>query len=219
MIGVFGGTFDPVHLGHLRPALDVLQYAGLDQIRFVPLRVPVHRASPIADRGVRVDMLRAAIDDVAGFVLDERELHRGGASYSYDTLVSLRDELGSGAPICLMVGADAFNGFLDWYRPLDILQLAHLLVMGRPGTGRSGIGPLRELLLKRETDQTGDLRKSPAGRIVFQPVTQLDISSTQVRQLILEGRSVKFLVPDPVLEIIEQQGLYRKIAASMARGV
>lgn len=219
MIGVFGGTFDPVHLGHLRPALDALQYTGLEQVRFVPLRVPVHRASPIADRSVRVAMLRAAIDDVPGFILDERELCRGGASYSYDTLVSLRTELGSSVPICLMVGADAFSGFLDWYRPRDILRLAHLLVMGRPGAGLSGIGPLRELLHERATDQIRDLHKRPTGRVLFQPVTQMDISSTQVRRLIVEGRSIKFLVPDPVLEIIVRQGLYRKIAASVVHGV
>jgi len=219
MIGVFGGTFDPVHLGHLRPALDALQYAGLDQVRFVPLRVPVHRAPPIADRSMRVAMLRAAIDDVPGFVLDERELCRGGASYSYDTLVSLRSELGTEVPICLMVGADAFSSFLDWYRPRDILRLAHLLVMGRPGAGLPSIGRLRELPRERATDRIGDLRKSPAGRVFFQPVTQLDISSTQVRQQIVEGRSVKFLVPDPVLEIILRHGLYRKVAASRAQGV
>ena len=117
MIGVFGGTFDPVHLGHLRPALDVLQDAGLDQVRFVPLRVPVHRCAPIADGHARVAMLRAAIDAVPGFVLDERELHRHGASYSYDTLVSLRNEVGAAMPVCLMVGADAFNAFLDWHSP------------------------------------------------------------------------------------------------------
>ncbi len=208
MIGVFGGTFDPVHLGHLRPALDVLQDAGLDQIRFVPLRVPVHRGAPIADHHARVAMLRAAIDSVPGFVLDERELHRHGASYSYDTLVSLRNEVGAAVPVCLMVGMDAFNAFLDWHRPLDILRLAHLLVMGRSGAGLPGAGPLRELLRERATDRVEDLKECPAGRVFFQPVTQLAISSTQVRRLIVEGRSVKFLVPDPVSSIIDRQGLY-----------
>lgn len=214
MIGVFGGTFDPVHFGHLRPALDCLQQLRLEQIRFIPLNVAVHRPQPLATSAQRLAMLEAAIANQPGFVVDPRELARPGGSYSYDTLASLRAELGADRPLCLLIGADAFDRFLSWHRPLEILGLAHLIVMRRPGhdaPGHDSISDpqLRALYLERRSTSRDALSAAPSGCILFQDVTQIEVSSTQIRQLIGQGRSPRYLLPDAVLSLIERAGLYR----------
>ncbi|NCA87579.1 MAG: nicotinate (nicotinamide) nucleotide adenylyltransferase [Gammaproteobacteria bacterium] len=142
MIGVLGGTFDPVHFGHLRPALEVRQALGLEELRLIPLRQAVHRSQPQASPEQRLAMLRLAVQGAEGLRVDDRELRRGGESYTHDTLVDLRGELGPAVGLGLLVGADAFRGFLSWHRPDDILALAHLIVMRRPGwTGEGGPAP------------------------------------------------------------------------------
>jgi nicotinate-nucleotide adenylyltransferase len=209
MIGVLGGTFDPIHFGHLRPALDCLQALGLDQVRLIPLHVAVHRPQPVAPAALRLAMLDAAIAHQSGLVADPRELERAGDSYSHDTLVHLRAELGDAEPLCLLVGSDAFAGFLDWHRPREILDLAHVVILRRPGAPE-GLSPeLRDLLRPRLCEDPAALRDSPAGRVLFQPVTQLDISSTRIRQLIGRGQSPRYLLPEAVLAICEREGLYR----------
>ncbi len=212
MIGVLGGTFDPIHLGHLRPALDCLQSLGLDQVRLIPLRVAVHRPQPKAPARLRLAMVQAAVAGSRGLVADGRELERAGASYTFDTLSALRAELGPELPICLLVGADAFNGFLTWHRPADILTLVHLVVMQRPGAPGPEDPKLRDWVAERGCDDPAELRRSPGGCILHKRVTQLGISSSEIRALIANRRSPRYLVPDPVLEIIEREGLYLSTA-------
>jgi nicotinate-nucleotide adenylyltransferase len=212
MIGVIGGTFDPIHFGHLRPALDCLQTLGLDQVRFIPLKVAVHRAQPRAAAERRLAMVQAAVAGSSGLVADGRELGRDGASYSYDTLHSVRLEVGPNEPICLLVGADAFNGFLSWHRPADILALAHLVVMQRPGAPDPEDPVLCDWVAERGCDSLAELRRLPGGYILHKRVTQLGISSSQIRALIAAGRSARYLLPDPVLDLIERHGLYRSPA-------
>lgn len=209
MIGVLGGTFDPIHLGHLRPALDCLQTLPLAQVRLIPLRVAVHRPQPVAPAALRLAMLEAAIADQPGLVADPRELERPGESFSHDTLAHLRAELGDALPLCLLVGSDAFAGFLDWYRPREILDLAHMVIMRRPGAPEVFAPELQDLLRQRSCEDPTALRGSPAGRILFQGVTQMDISSTRIRELIGRGQSPRFLLPDAVLALCEREGLYR----------
>jgi len=209
MIGVLGGSFDPIHFGHLRPALDCLQSLGLDEVRFIPLKVAVHRTQPRAPAEVRMAMVRAAVAGAPGLAADGRELGRDGASYSYDTLHSVRREIGPAEPMCLLVGADAFNGFLSWHRPADILALAHLVVMQRPGSPGAEDPVLCDLVAERGCDDAAELHRLPGGRILHKRVTQLGISSSQIRALIADGRSARYLLPDPVLEMIERDGLYR----------
>jgi nicotinate-nucleotide adenylyltransferase len=203
VIGIFGGTFDPVHNGHLRTALDVYEALGLDELRFIPLGRAVHRDQPLTPPGKRLALLQAGIKDQPGFVVDERELHWDRPSFSVHTLEDLRAELGPGASLCLLLGRDAFNGFPAWHQPERILQLAHLVVMDRPGHDLPGQGPLEELMQGRVTTDITDLNNQPGGNILFQPVTRLDISSTDIRARLAAGRSIRWLVPDRVLEILQ----------------
>ncbi|KAA6187821.1 nicotinate-nucleotide adenylyltransferase [Thiohalocapsa marina] len=208
MIGVFGGTFDPIHFGHLRPALDVHQALGLDELRFLPLNSAVHRAQPVASAAQRLAMVQAALAGEPGLRADDRELARAGPSYTVDTLHSLRQELGPRRSICLLVGGDTFNAFLDWHRPFDILALAHLVVMQRPGAAAPDDPALRAELACRGTRQLAALRQAPAGRIWIESVTQLDISATRIRGLFAAGRSPRYLLPDAVLELARREACY-----------
>ena len=215
MIGVFGGTFDPIHYGHLRAALDVHQALALSELRFLPLNVAVHREQPRASAAQRRAMVEAAIAGEPGFRVDDRELMRAGRSYSVDTLTSLRDELGDKRPICLLVGGDAFNGFFDWHRPRDILELAHLVVMQRPGAAIQRDARLRTEVERRRATRRDELERTAAGRIWFASVTQLDISSTRIRRMLALGRSPRFLLPDAVIAIARDCRCY---AARTAQG-
>ena len=208
MIGLFGGAFDPVHFGHLRTALEVQEALGLRAVRLLPLNVAVHREQPAADGALRLRMLQAAVAHAPGLVADDRELKRPGSSYTVDTLTELRAELGPDVSLCLLVGGDAFNAFFEWHRPRDILGLAHLAVMRRPGSLLPRDAALREELARRRTEHAADLQAAPAGRIWLQSVTQLDISSTRIRRAIAGGRSARFLLPDPVLDLALAAGCY-----------
>jgi len=216
MIGVFGGTFDPIHFGHLRPALEVFQDLSLQEVRFVPLRTAVHRTQPVATAAQRLAMVRAAVEGQPGFVADPRELRRTGSSYSYDTLVSLRAELGLRLPICLLMGLDAFAELPTWHRWEDIVGMAHLVVMRRPGAGEVTAPELRRRMeLRPATDPTA-LAQVPGGLILFRDVTQLDISATAIRSRLALGLSPRFLLPASVLACIKREGLYRSQPSAIA---
>ncbi len=206
MIGVFGGTFDPVHLGHLRVAHEVWEDLGLDHVRFVPARVPPHRPQPAVAADARLGMVRAAVDGEPGFVVDTRELEREGPSYMADTLASLAADF-PGRRLCLVLGMDAFNGFPGWERGAAILETAHLVITGRPGSRPSGAAA--ELLAERGVADPGPLRERPAGAILFHGVTQLEISATAIREGIAAGRDPRFLLTPAVIDYIERHGLYR----------
>jgi len=208
MIGIFGGTFDPIHFGHLRVALDVREALGLEQIRFVPLKLAAHRKQPATPPEVRLAMVQAAVAGQPGFAADDRELTRGGPSYTLDTLESLRQELGDES-LCLLLGADAFDGFLSWHHPIGILRLAHLVIMRRPGANLPDEPRLRALIDEHQCTDPTRLSVAPGGRILFLPVTQLDISATDIRRRIVRGRSPRYLVPPGVEQIILDHGLYQ----------
>ena len=208
MLGILGGTFDPVHFGHLRAALDVQQALGFSELRLMPLAGAVHRRPPVASGAERLAMLRAAIAGEPALRVDDRELQRGGPSYTVETLESLRAEAGAETPICLLIGADAFNGFADWHRPLDVLGLAHLVVMQRPDTPTARDAWLRAQVAERRVQSSERLRDSAAGYIFLQTVTQLDISATRIRALLARGLSPRFLLPDAVLTMAREGGCY-----------
>jgi nicotinate-nucleotide adenylyltransferase len=209
-LGVFGGTFDPIHFGHLRTAFELMQVLALGELRFVPAGAPPHRDVPLAEAEVRLAMVRAAIGDQPGFTVDDREVRRGGPSYTVVTLDELRAETAS-RPLVLAVGMDAFLGLPTWHRWREILQLAHVAVAHRPGWRAPTSGVLGELLQASGTDRAGDLHESAAGRIFVHPVTQLEISSTDLRNIILSGRDPRYLVPDAVRDIIRETGCYTRM--------
>ncbi len=206
-VGVFGGTFDPIHYGHLRSAYELLQDLALGEVRFMPCGIPPHRHQPIADGALRLAMVRAAVADQPGFVVDDRELHRAGPSYSVDTLAALREEMPD-RPLCLLLGMDAFLGLPKWHRWREILQLAHVVVAHRPGWRAPDMGALGDLLAERGTARVDDLHRAAGGAIHVHAVTQLEISSTEVRALIRAGRDPRYLMPDAVGRIITASGCY-----------
>ena len=210
-MGVFGGTFDPIHYGHLRTAFEMLQALRFDEVRFMPCGNPPHRVAPHADAGLRLEMVRVATEGQHGFVVDDRELQRDGPSYSVDTLAALRNEFPL-RPLALMIGMDAFLGLPKWYQWREILQLAHIVVAHRPGWRAPDMGPLGELLADRGTHRIGDLHEAKSGQIFIHDVTQLEISSTEIRELVAAGRDPRFLMPDAVREVIEKSGCYAATA-------
>lgn len=206
-MGIFGGTFDPIHYGHLRTAFEMLQALRFDEVRFMPCGNPPHRGETYADAELRLEMVRVATEGQHGFVVDDRELKRDGPSYSVDTLATLRNEYPL-RPIALMIGMDAFLGLPKWYQWREILQLAHIVVAHRPGWRAPDVGPLGELLADRGTHRIGDLHQAKSGHIYIHDVTQLEISSTEIRELVEIGRDPRFLMPDSVRDVIERSGCY-----------
>ena len=205
-LGIFGGTFDPIHYGHLRTAFELLQAVPLAEVRFVPAGRPPHRDAPRCRALDRLAMVEAAVADQPGFTVDARELDRDGPSYTVTTLRELRAE-DPGRPLCLIVGMDAFLGLPTWHEWRVILDLAHLVVAHRPGWSAPREGLLAELLAQRGA-AAAELRASPAGRIHVRAVTPLEISSTDLRDLIVAGRDPRYLVPDAVRALIAESGCY-----------
>jgi nicotinate-nucleotide adenylyltransferase len=210
-IGIFGGTFDPIHFGHLRTAFELLQVLELEELRFVPAGDPPHRDVPLAAARLRLAMVRAAIGEQPGFAVDDREVRRDGPSYTVTTLAELREETPR-RPVCLVVGMDAFLGMDRWHQWRDILRLAHVAVAHRPGWRAPTEGALGQLIAEHGTDRVADLREEQAGRVFVHPVTQLEISSTDLRDIIVNGRDPRYLVPDAVREIIRESGCYSQVA-------
>jgi nicotinate-nucleotide adenylyltransferase len=211
-IGILGGTFDPVHCGHLRLAQEVAEALHLQAVRFIPGGTPPHRARPQTPAADRAAMVGLAIADNPLFVLDERETRREGLSYTVDTLTSVRAEVGAAQPLVLMMGADAFVAFDTWHRWRDILTLAHVAVAHRPGTDLATLGnaALEHEFTQRRVTSAAALQRAAAGAIVVVPITALDISSTAIRAAIRSGRSVRYLVHPRVIQYIEDKQLFLK---------
>jgi nicotinate-nucleotide adenylyltransferase len=214
LIGVFGGTFDPVHLGHLRPAVEMAEEVGLDRVHVLPAGHPPHRGAPRVATEHRLAMLEAAIAGQPGFQLDRREVDREGPSYMAETLAGLRAEIGPDEPLALMLGMDAFLGLASWHQWERLPELAHIVVSHRPGWDPDSMedqgGPLAALVAERGVIEPRVLADEPAGRVHLMPVTQLDISSTRIRAIIADGRSPRYLLPDAVCDYIHHHRLYRK---------
>lgn len=209
MIGIQGGTFDPVHIGHLRTAWELKQGLGLREVRLIPAQIPPHRESPRASPQDRCDMLRVALAGTPGLYVDERELQRSGPSFTVDTLISLRAELGSKVPLCLLLGMDAFQGLSTWHEPQTILTLAHIVVAHRPGWSLPTSGQVADWLQEYRENDPAALAQCPAGLILTYSVTALDISATTIRYLLANKLSPRFLVPEGVLALIQERGLYQ----------
>jgi len=204
-IGIFGGTFDPVHIGHLRTAIEIREILGLEKCTLLPCHKPSHRGQPGASTEQRIAMLREATAGVEQLEVDVREALRDQPSYSVDTLSSFRKELPN-ARLVFCMGLDAFNGFTDWYRWEEILSLAHLLVVSRPGSTVSG--PSAGLLSKHQVSDASEF-SGLAGSILLQSLTQMEISATRIRELVSQNRDINYLVPETVRRYIHNNGLYQ----------
>lgn len=209
VIGLLGGTFDPIHYGHLRPALDLLETLPLSELRLIPSAQPPHRDEPGASAEQRLEMVRLAVADQSGFVVDDRELRREGPSYMVDTLTEFRQEYGLDKPLALIMGIDAFLGLPKWHRWQELVDLAHLIVTRRPGWTAPSEGELADLLSHHACVSNDDLNSSASGKICFVEVTQLDISATDIREHLQVGRSPRYLISEAVITYIREQELYQ----------
>lgn len=213
-IAVFGGTFDPIHYGHLRTAQELLQHLPLAELRFVPARQPPHRGAPAASAEQRAAMVALAIAGQPRLRCERRELKRSGPSYTVDTLESLRGELGPDTPLVLVLGCDALLGLRSWHRRERLLELAHWLVVARPGwslpaldaPGDGDAFPAR--LLRERRVEAAELTRRAAGGVLSCALTPRDISSTRIRALLQSSASVEGLLPAAVLAYIQSRGLY-----------
>jgi nicotinate-nucleotide adenylyltransferase len=212
-IGVLGGTFDPVHFGHLRLAEELAGTLKLDQVRFVPSGTPPHRTAPGVSAEHRLAMVELAAAGNPRFEVDGREVRRAGPGYTFDTLAGLRAEAGGTRPLALLVGADAFLEFATWHRWHEIFGLAHIVVAHRPGYpverwAERMPQPLAREYSARLMQQPLATHLSPAGGVVVVPFTALDISATAVRDMLRAGASPRYLLPDTVLDYIQTHRLY-----------
>jgi len=206
-LAVMGGAFDPVHLGHLRTATELMQVCDLAEVRFVPSANPPHRPPHIAGANLRVQMLEAATADSAVFAVDRRELERSGPSYSHTTFSELRAEQGERS-LCMIVGMDAFLGLTKWHRWQELCELAHLLVAHRPGWLLPEVGELGEFFKSRICTDPRVLQQAPAGHLFIHEVTQLEISSSAVRAEVARGGDSRYLVPESVRRLLLDSGCY-----------
>lgn len=207
-IGIFGGTFDPVHIGHLRSALEVAEFMALDELRLIPSARPPHREAPQVSARDRLAMVELAVAGLPPLRVDDRELKRDKPSYSIDTLESLRGELAAADQLFLIIGWDAFCGLPTWHRWNELLEHCHILVLQRPDADSEAPETLRNLLAARSISDPLSL-EGPGGQISFIWQTPLAVSATQIRTLLASGKSVRFLLPDAVLTYIHAHGLYR----------
>lgn len=208
---LFGGTFDPVHYGHLKPVEILANLIGLQRVIIMPNNVPPHRPQPEATSEQRKHMLELAIVDKPLFQLDERELRRDTPSYTSQTLQEWRAERGPTQPLGFIIGQDSLLNFPSWHQYETILQNSHLIVCRRPGY------PLtmkeeqhQEWLDTHLTNNVEDLHTLPAGKIYLAETPWFDISATLIRERLQQDLSCDDLLPAPVLNYIRQQGLYQK---------
>ncbi|SFM74797.1 nicotinate-nucleotide adenylyltransferase [Marinobacter zhejiangensis] len=205
---IYGGTFDPVHNGHLRLAVELREMLAVPELALVPCHIPPHRAHPGAGSQERLELLQLAVAGEPGLVVDDRELARGGASYTADTLRQVRSEVGADEPVVLVMGADAFAGFDRWRDWQAIPELAHVLVVARPGYAFDPDSVPAGLLRTRGCGSAKELASAPCGLFLYQALPLLDISATAVREKICKGLSPRYLLPDVVWQEIQRRELY-----------
>ena len=209
-VGVFGGTFDPIHFGHLRLAEEMAEALGLGRVMFIPAGQPPHREAPRTEATHRLEMVRRAIAGNSRFEVDEREVQSARPSYTVDTLTALRAELGAQQPLWLLLGADAFLGLPTWHAWQQLFDLANIAVAQRPGArlmqSDTMQEPLKSELLKRQVAEP--TAAGPAGSVLLWCMTPLEISATAIRDTLARHGSARYLLPDAVLDYIHEHQLY-----------
>jgi nicotinate-nucleotide adenylyltransferase len=206
-IGILGGTFDPIHHGHLRMALELFEALDLLKVHLIPCYQPVHRKLPAASPEQRLAMVECAVSGEPALFADNREIKRQSPSYTIDTLLEIRAEMPN-TPLCLMVGIDAFLGFSSWHRFEEILENAHIIVAHRPNYQLPQTGIIADLLKERLQQEVAYIHEKQAGGILFRPITSLEISASDIRKQIAMGRNPRYLLPDRVFDYIKENGTY-----------
>ena len=206
-IGFLGGTFDPIHFGHLRPALEIQQALNLQSLYLLPNYIAPHKQKTLATTAQRIEMVKLAIQDTPEIQINTQELLRSSPSYTIDTLKLLRQQYPD-TPICFIMGMDSLINFDSWYQYQDILNYCHLVVSHRPGWDPTFNEIVTGLLTQHQTQDPALLHRSLAGCIYFQSTSQLAISSSQIRQLLATKQSINFLTPQSVCTYIKEQHCY-----------
>jgi nicotinate-nucleotide adenylyltransferase len=207
-IGILGGTFDPIHLGHLRLALELYEAFDLANVHIMPCHLPMHRKQPVATPAQRFEMVKCAIAAEPALYANDMEIQREGPTYTIDTLLDMRKNF-PGIPLCLLMGIDAFLGLASWHRWEDILTHAHIIVAHRPHYQIPLAGPAAALLKTNLQEKVAFIHENQAGGILLRPITALEISATDIRKQIAMGRNPRYLLPDSVYDYIKQHGIYR----------
>lgn len=210
-LGLFGGTFDPVHVGHLRLAEEAREALQLGRVRWIPAGQPWHRDSLRTDAAHRLEMVRRAVASNPLFEVDDIEARSGLPGYTVETVSSLRAQLGVQQPMVLILGADAFSRLHTWQRWRELLDLVHIGLATRAGLAADAAGldeALAAELATRRRDGTDALRAAPGGSIVCFDMTPLAISATDLRTRLARGASCRYLAPDTVLDYISRHRLY-----------
>jgi nicotinate-nucleotide adenylyltransferase len=208
LVGVFGGTFNPVHYGHLRSALELVERLQLEQLRLMPSASPPHRDAPECSAERRAAMVELAVTGEPRLVCDAREMQRPGKSYTIDSLIELRGELGAQQGLCMVLGCDAVQDIATWHRWQELLDWAHIVIIARPGWQLPRAGKLAQWLKAHQLESPELLRQRPCGGIVIEELRPLAISSTEIRDLLASGRSARYLMPQSVLDYIQTHTLY-----------
>lgn len=208
-VAIYGGTFDPVHIGHLRSAIEIKALLNVQDLRMVPSFKPPHRDQPGASPDARLAMLALATEKLAGISIDSREIRRTGVSYSIDTLREVRSEVGLDVPLYFVLGADAFDLIDTWHEWTRLTDYAHLVVLQRPFDAAKWPDPVLEWLQGKETTDISGLLAKAHGHVFKVKLAQWEVSATDIRQRVSRGLSIDFLVPDAVQAYIEEHNLYQ----------
>jgi len=208
LIALLGGTFDPVHNGHLHAANSAVVALDVARVNLVLAARPKHRAAPSASIGHRWAMLRLAVADQPRLRADDREIRRGNATYTIDTLESVRREAHADEPIVWLLGWDAYRALPTWHRWNELSTFAHLAVLQRPGADESLDETMREFTDQRRVDDRGELARTPAGRVYFVAAPMQATSSTEIRAKLARGDDVRQLLPSAVWTYITNHRLY-----------
>ena len=207
-IGILGGTFDPIHIGHLRPAIEARDALGLAEVRLLPNHIPPHRANPFCSSEQRLAMVALAAAENPGFVVDERELQRDKPSWTIDTLIELSQELPD-TPVCFLMGMDSLLGLPSWHRWQELLEHAHLVVSKRPGWQPDYPAEVASLLARHQTRDVQDLHRHRQGHVWIADNLPIALSATRLRALLLAGQDPRYLLPAPVADYIRRHRLYQ----------
>lgn len=210
-VAVFGGTFNPVHYGHLRLAEEVRETCSLDKVVFMPTFITPHKLKEsLTPADVRFELVRRAIEDNPGFTVSDLEIRREGRSFTIDSVRELKEAPGTG--VSLIVGSDSFNDITSWYEYEDLLRLASFIIVPRPGYPFRKPDEVLPVELANEfwyDSEAKEYVNSGGNSITYLDTTPIDISSSDIRERIRRGQSVRYLLPDSVIEFIHKEGLYK----------